>query len=227
MTVYANAHLEAQRRTKTWAATGLVLVLGLVAASAIAQPVYRLVGPDGRVTFSDRPASDAEASAVGSVGSSSAPDSAAQLPFQLRQVVARYPVTLYTAKGCAPCNSGRNLLAARGIPYTEKLIDTPADGDALKRLSGEAALPLLTIGGQQLKGYSDTEWTLFLDAAGYPKSSALPSSYRGPAPAPLVVVRPVASPPVAGAPANASAAQPRPAEVPVIPAVNNPAGIRF
>jgi glutaredoxin len=227
MTVYANAHLEAQRRTKTWAATGLVLVLGLVAASAIAQPVYRLVGPDGRVTFSDRPASDAEASAVGSVGSSSAPDSAAQLPFQLRQVVARYPVTLYTAKGCAPCNSGRNLLAARGIPYTEKLIDTPADGDALKRLSGEAALPLLTIGGQQLRGYSDTEWTLFLDAAGYPKSSALPSSYRRPAPAPLVVVRPVAPPPVAGAPANASAAQPRPAEVPVIPAVNNPAGIRF
>jgi glutaredoxin len=231
MTVCAIAHLSAQlsaqRRTRSWAATGLVLVLGLVAVSASAQPVYRLVGPDGRVTFSDRPASDAEASAVGSIGSSSAPDSAAQLPFQLRQVVARYPVTLYTAKECAPCNSGRNLLSARGIPHTEKLIGTPEDGDALKRLSGDAALPFLTIGGQQIRGYSDIEWTQFLDAAGYPKTSVLPSNYRRPAPTPLVVVRSIAAPPVAGAPANSSAAQPRPAEVPVIPAVNTPAGIRF
>jgi glutaredoxin len=164
---------------------------------------------------------------VGSTGASSAPENATQLPFQLRQVVARYPVTFYTAKECAPCNSGRNLLNARGIPYTEKLINTPEDGDALKRLSGEASLPFLTIGGQQIKGYSDTEWTQFLDAAGYPKTSALPSTYRRPAPALLVAAKPVAALPVAGAPANTTTAPPRPAEVPVAPPVNNPAGIRF
>lgn len=220
-------HLSAQRHARVWAATGLLLVLGLAAVSANAQGVYRIVGPDGRVTFSDRPPPAADARAVGSTGASSAPDSTAQLPFQLRQVVARYPVTLYTAKECAPCNSGRNLLNARGIPYTEKLIDTPEDGDALKRLSGEASLPFLTIGGQQIKGYSDTEWTQFLDAAGYPKTSALPGNYRRPAPAPLVAAKPVAAPPVAGAPANTTAAPPRPAEVPVVPTVNNPAGIRF
>jgi len=226
-TASANNHLSAQRSTRLWAATGLVLVLGLAAISASAQGVYRIVGPDGRVTFSDRPPPATDARAVGSTGASSAPDSTAQLPFQLRQVVARYPVTLYTAKECAPCNSGRNLLNARGIPYTEKLIDTPEDGDALKRLSGEASLPFLTIGGQQIKGYSDTEWTQFLDAAGYPKTSALPGNYRRPAPAPLVAAKPVAAPPVAGAPANTTVALPRPAEVPVVPPVNNPAGIRF
>jgi len=224
---------SALRRASFWAVTSLVLVLGLAGVSASAQGVYRIVGPDGRVTFSDQPPATAGARPVGSTGSTgstAAPDSAAQLPFQLRQVVARYPVTLYTAKGCAPCNSGRNLLNARGIPYTEKLIDTPEDGEALKRLSGEASLPFLTIGGQQMKGYSDTEWTQFLDAAGYPKTSSLPTNYRRPAPTPLVAARPIAAPPVAGAPASNTAAPttpPQSAEVPVVPPVNNPAGIRF
>ena len=42
-------------------------------------------------------------------------------------------------------------------------------------------------GGQQLKGYSDLEWKQYLDAAGYPKSSQLPSGYRNPPAAPLKV----------------------------------------
>jgi glutaredoxin len=218
--------LPAPQRARAWAATGLALVVGLAAVSASAQGVYRIVGPDGRVTFSDQPPPTADVRAVGSTGASSVPDNAAQLPFQLRQVVARYPVVFYTAKECAPCNSGRNLLNARGIPYTEKLINTPEDGDALKRLSGESSLPFLTIGGQQIKGYSDTEWTQFLDAAGYPKTSSLPGTYRRPAPAPLVAAKPVA-PPAAGAPANTATAPPRAAEIPVVPPVNNPAGIRF
>src|SRR5690606_15072732 len=115
----------------------------------------------------------------------------------------------------------------RGIPYTEKLVETPEDGYAIKRLSGQASLPFLTIGGQQIKGYSDTEWTQLLDAAGYPRTSALPGSYRRPAPAPLVAAKPVPAPPVAGAPASTPVESPRPAEVPVTPPVNNPAGIRF
>jgi glutaredoxin len=226
-TAHAVNPLSTPNQARVWASAGLALVLGLAAASASAQGVYRIVGPDGRVTFSDQPLTTTDARTVGSTGASSVPGSAAQLPFQLRQVVARYPVTLYTAKDCAPCNSGRNLLNARGIPYTEKLINTPEDGDALKRLSSEASLPFLTIGGQQIKGYSDTEWTQFLDAAGYPKTSALPGNYRRPAPAPLVAAKPVAAPPVANsAPSSTTTAQP-PVEVPVAPPVNNPAGIRF
>lgn len=226
-TVSAIPQLSVQRRARIWAITGLVLMLGLAAISASAQGVYRIVGPDGRVTFSDRPPPATDARAVGSTGNSAAPDSTAQLPFQLRQVVGRYPVTLYTGKECAPCNSGRNLLNARGIPYTEKLVDTPEDGEALKRLSGEASLPFLTIGGQQIKGYSDTEWTQFLDAAGYPKTSALPGSYRRPAPTALVAARSAPAAPVTGTPASGTSTQARPADVPVAPPVNNPAGIRF
>jgi glutaredoxin len=225
MTIAPALHdLPRTRNPKAWAAIGLALSLGLGAFSVGAQGVYRIVGPDGRVTFSDRPPPTSDARPVGSTGDTAAPDSGAQLPFQLRQVVTRYPVTLYTAKECAPCNSGRNLLNARGIPYTEKLVETPEDGDALRRLSGEAALPFLTIGGQQIKGYSDTEWTQFLNAAGYPKTSVLPSNYRRPAPTPLVALKPASAAPTTTAP---TAEPSSPANVPVVPPVNNPAGIRF
>ncbi|MFP5486644.1 MAG: NrdH-redoxin, partial [Gammaproteobacteria bacterium] len=87
----------------------------------------------------------------------------------------------------------------------------------------DGSLPLLTIGAQQIKGYSDAEWTQSLDAAGYPKQSLLPSSYRRPAPAPLVAVKPAPAAPAA----TVDKAPPAPPPIPVAPPVTNPAGIRF
>ncbi len=201
------------------------VALSLLATVALAQGVYRIVGPDGRVTYSDQPpptgatVRSAGGAAAGNVGSGNA-----QLPFELRQVASRFPVTLYTSNDCAPCNSGRNLLNARGIPYVEKTVNTFEDSEALKRISGESSLPFLTIGGQQIKGYSDAEWTQFLDAAGYPKQSQLPTSYRRPVSTPLVAVKPVEAASTQGAAAQRPA---KPVEVPVVPPPTNPAGIRF
>jgi glutaredoxin len=204
-----------------WAAMGMVI--GLLSMSAHAQGVYRIVGPDGRVSFSDQPQPSATARPASS-NASSASVGGAQLPFELRQISSRYPVTLYTSAECAPCNSGRNLLNARGIPYAEKTLSTAEDAEALKRLTGQASLPFLTIGSQQIKGYSDGEWTQYLDAAGYPKQSALPPGYRRAAATPLVAVQAV----TAGTAPNSSPAQPAATtEPPVTPAVSNPAGIRF
>lgn len=202
----------------------LGLLLGLVSASALSQGVYRIVGPDGRVSYSDQPPPAANARPVASGAPGAAGGANAQLPFELRQVASRYPVVLYTSAECAPCNSGRNLLNARGIPYSEKTINTSEDAEALKRLSGQTSLPFVTIGSQQIKGYSDAEWTQFLDAAGYPKQSALPTAYRRAAPTPLVAVAPAAAP----APATTAQSQPAEASTPsVAPPVTNPAGIRF
>ncbi len=221
-----------QKTTAARLTTALAL---LAALPAVAQGVYRIVGPDGRVTFSDQPPPAANARPAPGAGSGStapaAPAAAgAALPFELRQTASRYPVVLYTGENCAPCNTGRNLLNSRGIPYSEKTVNTSDDAEALRRLNGDATLPLLTIGGQKLRGYLETEWTQYLDAAGYPKQSALPPGYRRPAPAPLVAIKPVPGTPEAarGAPAgNAPAAAPAPAETPVQPPADNPAGIRF
>ena len=198
----------------------------MLTASVHAQQLFRIVGPDGKVTFSDTPPLDsnakrAQAVVLGGGGGSAGSDGA--LPFELRQVTSKYPVTLYTATSCGPCGAGRAYLSSRGIPFTEKTVSTPEDAQALQRLTGDNSIPLLTVGGQQIKGYSDSEWGQFLDAAGYPARSTLPAAFRNPAATPLVAVqRP------APVPAAAPVAPPEPVRAaPVQERADNPAGIRF
>ena len=120
-------------------------LMGLLAAAAFsgndanAQQIYRIVGADGRVTFSDKPPPDAKGKAnaapmasLSGAGSSQT----ASLPIELRDAVNRYPVTLYTAPDCVPCGTGRAMLSARGVPFTEKTVTSNEDIEALKRLGG-------------------------------------------------------------------------------------------
>lgn len=218
--------------TRNTAMAAMLMGVGsLIAAQATAQQLYRSVGPDGRVIYSDKPPVQAAAKTVparsGTASSDAAGASGGALPFELRNIAQRYPVTLYTSKECAPCNSGRNALRARGIPFSERTIDSIEDAQALRNLMGSTSLPALTIGSQQLRGYSDNEWTQYLDAAGYPKASQLPSSYRAPAAQPMVarVEAPAANAPAPQATAP-DAPSPAPAAAPAT-SPSNPAGIRF
>ncbi len=199
-----------------------LLLLAFAAGAVSAQQVYRHVDRNGRVSFSDQPAAAGTQPATAG-GAAPAEGSAAGLPYELQQVVQRYPVVLYTGEECAPCDTGRSLLATRGVPFSERQVRTPADTEALQRLSGQSALPLLSIGTQQLKGFSDGEWSRYLDAAGYAKSIQLPAGYRNPPAQPLVAQR--AAP--VEAPAAPAAAPPAPVEAPSGPTPSNPAGIRF
>jgi hypothetical protein len=205
------------------------MVWGFFSFSANAQQMYRSVGPDGKVTFSDQPpptTGNAKVTAARSGRfSGDGPAGNTTIPAELRPVATRYPVTLYTSKTCgAPCDSGRNLLSARGVPFSEKTVDANDDIESLRRLMGEASLPSVTIGSQQLKGFSDQEWTQYLDAAAYPKNSVLPANFRNPAPTPMVARAPAATPAAAAEPAPAAAPAAGAARAPT-PA--NPAGIKF
>jgi len=213
------------------ASAGLFCLLAAASlghGDASAQQIYKIVGADGRVTFSDQPPREpaARAKAAPVVALPAAGANLAGLPFEVRQAAARFPVTLYTTANCNTCTSGRSMLMARGIPFSEKTVSTSEDFEALKRMAGGNVLPLLTIGSQQLKGYGETEWAQFLDAAGYPKTSQLPASYLPSPASPLVAieqVRPPAPAPTAQRQAPAAAAGDA---VPALSA-DNPAGIRF
>ena len=195
----------------------------LIAAGAMAQPIYRNVDKNGKVTFSDRaPTASTEPAAGPQAGIT--PPANAGLPYELRQVAQRYPVTLYTGEECAPCGAARSLLTTRGVPFEERTIKSNQDVEALQRMTSQASLPLLTIGSQQLKGFSDTEWSQYLDAAGYPKSNSLPATYRNPPARPLVAVQ---AAPVAREAAPAAPAPQQPAPAPSGPTPSNPAGIKF
>lgn len=61
------------------------------------------------------------------------------LPFELRQAAQRFPVTLYAGAQCAPCDSARSMLVARGVPFTERTVASNEDLDALRN---SAAAPI-------------------------------------------------------------------------------------
>ena len=211
--------------TRQRMAAALTLGIGLLLAASASAQVYRSVDADGRVTFSDTPPATQPAPTTARTETPAAANSA--LPYALRQTVQRYPVTLYTTAHCEPCVNGRKLLSERGIPFTEKTISSNADITALQQLTGTDTLPALSIGQQQLKGFSAADWTQYLNAAGYPAQSQLPARWHSTAPAALApqAANPVAAAASAPASAQASAA----AEPPVAPrpTATNPAGIRF
>lgn len=177
----------------------LLIALAGVGLAGLALAQYKVVGPDGRITYTDRPPVN-EPGKVTPLGrpapAASGPAATggdASLPFELRQTATRYPVTLYTGAGCAPCDSGRQMLQQRGIPYAERRIVSEEDGAALERLAGGRTIPSLTVGGQALRGYNATDWANYLDAAGYPRESRLPRGWQPPPATPLVA-REVATP---------------------------------
>ena len=122
------------------------------------------------------------------------------------------------------------MLVSRGIPFTEKTINTDEDTNALQRISGGTSLPFGTIGQQQLTGYTEREWTQYLDAAGYPAKSQLPPNYRRPAASPLTTPKP-AEPQAKGAESGEKSNRQAPRAPRSIiredPSRTNPAGIRF
>ena len=192
----------------------------LVTLPVLAQ--YKVVGPDGKVTYTDRAPAQGKVTPLSARNSNgpAAPD--AGLPAELRQVAGRYPVTLYTIAGaCELCSAARQLLRQRGIPYTEKQVTSPEDNDALEKLSGGRDVPTLSIGSQTLRGLASEVWSSYLDAAGYPRESRLPANYQYAAPTPLTEREPTRAARAADAtPAAPAAPAPEPAAV-------NPTGIKF
>lgn len=194
------------------ARTALLMALAATAWPAAAQ--YKVVGPDGKVTYTDRQPSPREGKVSALGARPELPTTETPLPAELRQVATRYPVTLYTTSGaCEPCDTARALLRQRGVPYSEKLVVSGEDTEALQRLSGGRDAPTLTIGSQVLRGLTPDLWNGYLDGAGYPRDSRLPPGYQQPAATPLTERREAAPTRVAApAPAPVQPAPPPAAE---------------
>lgn len=216
-----NIQMPSSRYFTTQTAIKLIAVQAvfmLATNHLYAQQVYKSVDKNGRVTYSEVPPAPGTGEKL--TGESAAN---AALPYSLQQVVSRYPVTLYTTADCAPCINARLMLTQRGVPFTERTVSSNEDIDAYKKLNGDTSMPMGTIASQQLKGYEEGEWTKYLDAAGYPKSSTLPRNFRN-AEATSLTPKKAMEKEVAEKPA---AKPSRPAvAIPQEP-VNNPAGIKF
>lgn len=172
---------------------GVLSLVGVLCLACLAQPSlaqqYKIIGSDGRVTYTDRPplTPGDKLSPLKTASALAAPTTT--LPADVREAAQRYPVTLYGSTNCAPCDSGRQLLQQRGIPYVEKSVLSTEDSAMLLRLTGGSELPVITVGAQVVRGWSAAGWNSYLDAAGYPRESKLPTTYRFASATPLTEQR--------------------------------------
>lgn len=193
-------------------AAAALLMLGPLPASA--QGLFKVVGPDGRVTYSDRPPAPSEGRAQ-NVNRTTGAASDPQLPFALREVASRFPVTLYTSGDCGEaCSLARAFLIQRGVPFQERIANTAEERESWVRIVGGPEAPSLQVGQQWLRAYTPSAWDDTLTVAGYPRQSLLPATWQRPKPVPLIAARPVEPPKVVPPPAP-----PAPPD--------NPSGIRF
>jgi glutaredoxin len=157
--------------------------------------VYRWVDKDGKTHFSDTPPpADAKGQSQRRMGGGYVETE--NLPYATQIAVQRNPVTLYTGPDCGePCSQGRDLLAKRGVPFTERDAQAnAADAEALKKLVGGLEVPTLVIGEAKIKGYEEGQWHGALDGAGYPRTRL---------PGQAAARRAPAAPPASQQPANA------------------------
>ena len=169
-----------------------VLVLACVAAQA---ELYRWVDAEGKVHYSDQPP-PANIKQVEKKKAAGGKPSEAPLPYVLQQAVKTFPVTLYSSECGDACARARQLLAKRGIPYTDMDATDPAVQVELRKMTGGALeVPVLKIGRDTLKGFEESRWNTSLDAAGYPQSAMIP-----PRPTTKPAKPAAAAPPVAPAP---------------------------
>jgi glutaredoxin len=158
------------------------IVLLMCAGAASAQ-MYKWKDANGVTHFSDTPPAVTVPAKAVQLKSYNTGGSAA-LPAELAAAAQSRPVTLYTTVGCAGCDQGRTLLQTRGIPYTEKTVNTAEDHAVLKRAGSAGQLPTLLVGRSKQVGYEASTWDTLLSDAGYPLQPMLPSGYQNPAPAP-------------------------------------------
>ena len=163
-------------------AAALAAALLLPALAAAQSNVYRWVDKDGKVHYSDTPPPEPTRNVSQKrLGGGYVQET--QLPYATQIAMRRNPVVLFTGTDCAdPCRNGRELLAKRGIPFTERDAQAnPADGEALTKLIGSLDVPLLVVGENKVKGFESGSWDSALDGAGYPRT-ALPGQAQRAAP---------------------------------------------
>ncbi|MFT5588094.1 MAG: glutaredoxin [Bradyrhizobium sp.] len=161
--------------------TGTLVVASMLASGGgIAQQMYKWTGADGKLNYTDTPPPASARSSESTDIPGAANDSSSVLPYVLVRAAQNHPVVLYTTKTCVPCDLGRAYLAKRGIPYTEKTVNSAADIEHLKRSGGDGTMPMLLVGRSKQTGFESGAWGNMLTAAAYPETSRLPSGYRNP-----------------------------------------------
>ena len=156
----------------------LACFLVIVAATAQAETLYKVVGADGKVTYTDQPPADRKSTTAlqfADAPTTKLPASVlkyqAELAKSMQNRLAQAKkmdttgtTTLFSAVWCGYCTGAKAYLQARRIPYREFDIDTPDGGRAYFEAGGQRGVPLILADGKRLSGFSSTAYDYFFSA---------------------------------------------------------------
>jgi glutaredoxin len=144
-----------------------LLVLS-VCIPASAQQIYRVVGADGRVQYTDKPPAGAKAAAVQPRISSYGGDAVVtgSTP-AVKPAQARPEIRMYATDWCGYCRKAREYFARNGIRYTELDVEKSEVARLEYRGLGARGVPVIVVGTQRMNGYSEERLAAMLKAAGY------------------------------------------------------------
>ena len=153
--------------------TALLIAMGAVHG----QTLYKSVGADGRVVYSDQPPANGAVQktfkfdnlpvsvvpgmAIPPSGSSTATAAAGNNAAGAQR---QGDVVLYTAVWCGYCKAAKSYLGSKGVPYRELDVDTPAGKAAFAQL-GVRGIPVLLANGQRLTGFTPQAYDAALRAS--------------------------------------------------------------
>ena len=161
-----------------YAAAAIALCLALAPGAASAQQLYRWTDASGRVHVTDTPPPPTAREVQKKTFKGSVVETD-QLPFELSKAMKDAPVTLYTSPSCKdPCSQARAALNRRGVPFKEIVVWNPETNAELRRVSGAAEVPTLTVGSTVQKGFEQGAFDSALDIGGYPKTGQMPPRHQ-------------------------------------------------
>ncbi|MDK2124770.1 glutaredoxin family protein [Parachitinimonas caeni] len=172
----------------------LVLFVLMAATTAYAGKVYQYKDANGNIIFTDQP--PAANTAEHKVRTNSIETSG--LSYSNKEAARKNPVVLWANACGSNCDDARNLLAKRGIPFTQRdPSSSEAEFNTFKALSGGDSVPVLQIGNSITTGFNAENWNALLNTAGYSRTA----DFGAPKPPPAPVAKPAAS--------NADATKPK------------------
>jgi glutaredoxin len=144
------------------------------AGEAPAATLYKSVGPDGRVTYSDQPPPEGTVQktlSFAELPSSPLPEAVLRYREGLEKGVQKRlteaararaaTLQLFTAPWCGYCRQARAHLAEKGVAFQELDVETAEGQRAYAALGGGSGVPVLAWKGERLQGYSRASYEAF------------------------------------------------------------------